>query len=110
MIKLNVFAIVLGNHTDELENVLAILEGKVALVAQRVGIVGHVRILVDLDGGTAQLHVGGDGDANIIGLALLDVQGYAIDSALGLPLRGGTFVGGDGINTVGKGEARVSDL
>ena len=73
LIKLDFFITILGNDTDELENVFTILECEVALVAQRVGVIGYVRILVDLNGDTTQVHVGIDGDAHIIGLALLDV-------------------------------------
>ena len=53
LVKLDFFFAVLSNNTDELENVLAVLENEVALVAQRVGVIGHIRILIDLDGATA---------------------------------------------------------
>ena len=53
LVKFNLLFTVLGNDADELENDLTIFENKVAHLAQRVGIVGHVRILVDLNGGTA---------------------------------------------------------
>ena len=79
LIKLDFLIAILGNDTDELANVLTIFENKVATVAQGVGVIGHIRILIDLNGCTTQLHVGGDGHAHVIGLTLLDVQGYTSD-------------------------------
>ena len=79
LVKLDFLIAILGNDTDELANVLTIFENKVATVAQGVGVIGHIRILIDLNGCTTQLHVGGDGHAHVIGLTLLDVQGYTSD-------------------------------
>ena len=110
LVKLNFVRTILSHNVNELENILSIFECEATIVAQRVGVIGHIRILVDLDGGACQLHVGGNGDAYVIGLALLYVQWHTVDSALGLPLGYSSIVGRDGIYTVGIGEARVSNL
>ena len=79
LIKLNIILTILGNDVNELEYVLAILKRKLAIVAKRVGVIGHVGILIDLDGGTSQLHIGGDGDAHVIALAFLNMEGHTSD-------------------------------
>ena len=86
LIKLNFLAIVLGDSTNDLKNILTILKREVILVAQCVRIVGHIRILIDLDSHAFELHVGMYGNANVISLTSLDVQGHSVDGALSLPL------------------------
>ena len=62
LVKRNLIRTILGNDVNELEYVLTVLKREQAIVAKRVGVIGHVGILIDLDGGTSQLHIGGDGD------------------------------------------------
>ena len=53
LIKFNFLITILGNNANELKHILPIFKGYIPPVEERIGIIGDIWILIDLDGATS---------------------------------------------------------